>query len=85
MVTWELPDGSEVRCEELEIDARTLRAFVMRFMAAYPRYWDTGSWDVEEFAAEFERQFGESVEVHKAIRPDGVTVHTIRPRLLPAG
>lgn len=84
MVTWELPDGSEVRCEELTIDARALRAFVMRFMAARPRYWDTGSWDVDEFAAEFERQFGERVEVHKIVRPDGITVHTIRPRFSPA-
>ncbi len=84
MVTWELPDGSEVRVEELAVDARALRAFVMRFMAAHPKYWDTGTWDVGEFASEFERQFGAPVEVHKAMRPDGVTVHTIRPRLSPA-
>ncbi len=84
MVTWELPDGSEVRCEELAVDGRALRAFVMRFMSAHPRYWDTGRWDVDEFAAEFERRFGEPVDVHKTIRPDGVTVHTIRPRLAPA-
>ena len=84
MVTWELPDGSEVRCEELAVDARALRAFVLRFMAAHPRYWDTGTWDVDEFALEFERRFGRAVEVHKAVGPDGVTVHTVRPRLSPA-
>ena len=84
MVTWELPDGSEVRCEQLAIDARALRAFVMRFMAASPRAWDTGSWDVDELAVAFENQFGEKVEVHKVVRPDGVTVHTFRPRLSPA-
>ncbi len=84
MVTWELPDGSEIRCEELTIDARSLRSFVMRFMAARPRYWDTGEWDAAELAAEFERQFGEAVEVSKERRSDGITVHTIRPRLAPA-
>ena len=84
MVTWELPDGSEVRCEQLTVDARALRTFVMRFMAAHPRYWDAGSWDVEELATEFERHFGEKVEVRKTVRPDGVTVHTVRPRLAPS-
>lgn len=84
MVTWELPDGSEVRCEELAVDARALRAFVLRFMAAHPRYWDAGAWDVEELATEFERHFGESVEVRKTVSPDGVTVHTVRPRLAPS-
>lgn len=84
MVTWELPDGSEVRVEELAVDQRALRAFVMRFMAAHPKYWDTGKWDENEFAREFERQFGQPVEVDKTVRRDGVTVHTIRPRLQPA-
>ena len=84
MVTWELPDGSEVRCEQLTVDARALRTFVMRFMAAHPRYWDAGSWDVEELATESERHFGEKVEVRKTVRPDGVTVHTVRPRFAPS-
>jgi hypothetical protein len=81
MVTWELPDGSEVRCEQLPVDAAALRAFVMRFMAAHPRAWDTGTWDVEGLATEFERQFGEPVDVEKVCGADGVTVHIVRPRL----
>ena len=52
---------------------------------ALQRIYDAFSrWDVDELAVAFENQFGEKVEVHKVVRPDGVTVHTFRPRLSPA-
>lgn len=84
MVTWELPDGSEVRCEDLPVEAIALREFVLRFMSAHPRLWDSSAWDESELAQAFERRFGKPVTVERARRRDGVILHTIRPRLAPA-
>lgn len=84
MVTWELPDGSEVRCEDLSIEASALREFVLRFMGTQRGLWDSSTWDEGQLAKEFERRFGKPVRVERVRRPDGITVHTIRPRLAPA-
>ncbi len=79
MISWEMPDGNEVRCEDLGIEANTLREFVVRFMSTHEGWWDTNKWDDRELASGFERRFGKKVAVERGRRPNGFTVFVIRP------
>ncbi len=85
MISWELPDGSEVRYEGYAVELTALREFVLRFMASRSALWDTTRWTEAELARAFEVRFGEKVDVEKVQRPDGMVIHTIRPRLAGSG
>ncbi len=81
MISWEMPDGSEVRYEGLSIEVNALREFVLRFMSSHNGWWDTNKWDDRALATDFERRFGEKVEVKREHRPNGFSAFIIRPLL----
>ena len=81
MVTWEMPDGTEVRYEGVGVEPNALREFVVRFMSAQAASWDAMQWADDDLASAFEKRFGRKVEVKHDRKADGSALFLIRPRL----
>jgi len=94
MVSWRMPDGTEIVCVGVPVEAEKLREFVVRFMGAAGAGWNATRWSETLFGSAFEERFGEKVVVHHEDGPDGRRMFAIRRlptdepgplRLSPAG
>jgi len=78
MVSWRMPDGTEIVCVGIPVEAEKLREFVVRFMGAAGAGWNATSWSETLFGSAFEERFGEKVVVHREDGPDGRRMFAIR-------
>ena len=61
MVSWRMPDGTEIVGVGVEVETERLREFVMRFMSAEGAGWNTTQWSETLFGSAFEERFGVKV------------------------
>lgn len=78
MVTWRMPDGTEVVCQGVPVEISRLREFVVRFMSAEGAGWNTTQWTETLFASAFEERFGQKVVVQRKDTGDGHRLFAIR-------
>jgi hypothetical protein len=78
MVSWRMPDGTEIVCVGIPVEADKLREFVVRFMGAAGAGWNATRWSETLFGSAFEERFGEKVVVHHEDGPDGRRMFAIR-------
>jgi hypothetical protein len=78
MVSWRMPDGTEIVCVGIPVEAEKLREFVVRFMGAAGAGWNATGWSETLFGSAFEERFGEKVVVHHEDGPDGRRMFAIR-------
>ena len=78
MVSWRMPDGTEVVCVGIQVDADRLREFVVRFMGAEGAGWNATRWSETLFGSAFEERFGVKVQIHSDNGPDGHRMFAIR-------
>jgi len=78
MVSWRMPDGTEIVCVGIPVEAEKLREFVVRFMGAAGAGWNATRWSETLFGSAFEERFGEKVVVHHEDGPDGRRMFAIR-------
>ena len=78
MVSWRMPDGTEIVGVGVEVETERLREFVMRFMSAAGAGWNASQWSDTLFGSAFEERFGVKVQVHRESGPDGQRVFAIR-------
>ena len=71
MVSWRMPDGTEIVCLGVQVDTGRLREFVVRFMSAEGAGWNATRWSETLFASAFEERFGVKVQIHRTDGPDG--------------
>jgi hypothetical protein len=73
-----MPDGTEIVCVGIPVEAEKLREFVMRFMGSTGAGWNATRWSETLFGSAFEERFAEKVVVHQEDGPDGRRVFAIR-------
>ena len=73
-----MPDGTEIGCVGIPVEADKLREFVVRFMGAAGAGWNATRWGETLFGSAFEERFGEKVVVHHEDGPDGRRMFAIR-------
>ncbi len=78
MVTWRMPDGTEIVGVGIDVETERLREFVMRFMGAQGAGWNATQWSETLFGSAFEERFGVKVQIHREASPDGHRVFAIR-------
>ncbi len=78
MVSWRMPDGTEIVGVGVEVETERLREFVVRFMSAAGAGWNASQWSDTLFGSAFEERFGVKVQVHREAGPDGQRVFAIR-------
>src|SRR2546428_12689561 len=71
MVSWRMPDGTEIVCVGIPVEADKLREFVVRFMGAAGAGWHSRRWSETLFGSAFQELFGERGGLHHEDRPDG--------------
>ena len=78
MVSWRMPDGTEIVGVDVPVDPERLREFVIRFMGAQDAGWNTTQWSETRFGSAFEEWFGVKVQIHRESGPDGHQMFAIR-------
>ena len=78
MVSWRMPDGTEIVGVDVPVDPERLREFVIRFMGAQDAGWNTAQWSETRFGSAFEEWFGVKVQIHRESGPDGHRMFAIR-------
>jgi len=78
MVSWRMPDGTEIVGVGVEVETERLREFVMRFMGAQGAGWNATQWSETLFGSAFEERFGVKVKIHREAGPEGHRVFAIR-------
>jgi hypothetical protein len=78
MVSWRMPDGTEIVGVGVPVETERLREFVVRFMGAEGAGWNATQWSETLFGSAFEEQFGVKVHVHREAGPDGHRMFAIR-------
>ena len=78
MVSWRMPDGTEIVGVGVQVETERLREFVVRFMGAAGAGWNASQWSDTLFGSAFEERFGVKVQVHRESGPDGQRVFAIR-------
>ena len=58
MVSWRMPDGTEIVGVGVQVDTEHLREFVLRFMGAQGAGWNATQWSETLFGSAFEERFG---------------------------
>ncbi len=84
VVTWEMPDGTQIRYLGTVTSDAGLREFVLRFMAAEGMSWDAAMWDERLLEIAFLRRFGETVRVTRE-RMAGRIVFVLHPVMTTTG
>lgn len=78
MVSWRMPDGTEVVGVGVQVETERFREFVVRFMSAAGAGWNASQWSDTLFGSAFEERFGVRVQVHREAGPDGHRLFAIR-------
>lgn len=78
MVTWRMPDGTEIVGVGVQVETERLREFVMRFMSAEGAGWNATQWSETLFGSAFEERFGVKVQIHRESGADGHRLLAIR-------
>jgi hypothetical protein len=78
MVSWRMPDGTEIVGVGVPLDTERLREFVVRFMGAEGAGWNTTQWSETLFGSAFEERFGVKVQIHSESGADGHRLFAIR-------
>jgi hypothetical protein len=78
MVSWRMPDGTEIVGVGIQVETERLREFVVRFMSAEGAGWNATKWSETVFGSAFEERFGVKVHVHRQAAPDGHRLFAIR-------
>jgi len=73
-----MPDGTEIVCVGIPVEADKLRQFVVPFMGAAGAGRTATRWSETLFGSAFEERFGEKVVVHHEDGPDGRRMFAIR-------
>src|SRR3982074_2621008 len=63
MVSWRMPDGTEIVCVGIPVEADKLREFVVRFMGAAGAGWNLTGWREPLFGSAFEERLAREVVV----------------------
>ena len=79
MVTWEMPDGTELRYDGAAVSNTALREFVLRLMSVEGMSWDVAKWDDKAIELAFLRRFGEAIRVYRQRALSGTTVLVFQP------
>jgi hypothetical protein len=78
MVSWRMPDGTEIVGVGVQVDTERLREFVVRFMGAEGAGWNATQWSETLFGSAFEERFGVKVQIHRESGADGHRLFAIR-------
>ena len=78
MVSWRMPDGTEIVGVGVQVDTERLREFVVRFMSAAGAGWNASQWNDTLFGSAFEERFGVKVQIHRESGKDGHRLFAIR-------
>lgn len=78
MVSWRMPDGTEVVGVGVQVETERFREFVVRFMSAAGAGWNVSQWNDTLFGSAFEERFGMKVHVHRESSADGHRLLAIR-------